>query len=128
MDLNQFLDNTENESSENQLKLISNELEALEIRLKEYKKLEQEEKTLKTKLYEVMEKYDVKSWETLNGTKITRVLETPETEEEVEEFNVNKFKEENEDLYTKYLEKRIKIKSGRSGYVKITLPKEIENE
>ena len=37
-------------------------------------------------------------------------------------FNENKFKEENEDIYNKYLE--TKIQKGRNGYVLITLPKE----
>ena len=52
-----------------------------------------------------------------NGTLITLVAGTPN--KIVKEFNENKFKEENELLYNKYLED--KEKKGRSGYVRITI-------
>ena len=38
-------------------------------------------------------------------------------------FNVDKFKEENEELYKQYEEEKTITSNGRAGYVKITLPK-----
>lgn len=50
--------------------------------------------------------------------RLTRDVE----DKEVQKFNEEKFKEENEDIYNKYLE--TKIQKGRKGSVRITLPKE----
>ena len=55
-----------------------------------------------------------------NGIQITLVADTPD--KEVQKFNESKFKEENEVIYSKYLEP--KVQKGRVGYVKITMPKE----
>ena len=66
-----------------------------------------------------MEKYGVKKWITPNNTKITLVADGEE--KQVEVFNEDNFKKENEELYKKYSEKQ--IKKGRSGYIKITLEK-----
>lgn len=99
---------------------ISYEIIALENKLKEYKKIEQEQKELKEQLKKAMEEKGIKSWKTPNGAKITLVEDGKD--KEVMKFNENKFKEENEDIYNKYLE--TKIQKGRNGYVLITLPKE----
>lgn len=99
---------------------LSNKLVAIENKLVEYKALEQEQKELKAQLKSAMENQGVKSWETPNGIKITLVLDAPD--KEVQKFNESKFKEENEETYSKYLETT--IQKGKSGYVKITLPKE----
>lgn len=99
---------------------ISYEIIALENKLKEYKKTEQEQKELKEQLKKAMEEKGIKSWQTPNGAKITLVEDGKD--KEVMKFNENKFKEENEDIYNKYLE--TKIQKGRNGYVLITLPKE----
>ena len=99
---------------------ISYEIIALENKLKEYKKMEQEQKELKEQLKKAMEEKGIKSWQTPNGAKI--ILVEDGKDKEVMKFNENKFKEENEDIYNKYLE--TKIQKGRNGYVLITLPKE----
>lgn len=99
---------------------ISYEIIALENKLKEYKKMEQEQKELKEQLKKAMEEKGIKSWQTPNGAKITLVEDGKD--KEVMKFNENKFKEENEDIYNKYLE--TKIQKGKNGYVLITLPKE----
>lgn len=100
---------------------LSNKVIALENRLAEMKDIENQAKELKTQLKEAMEKYDKKTWETPNGIKITLV---PDGEDkEVQKFNESKFKEENEETYNKYLE--TKVQKGKTGYVKITLPKEV---
>lgn len=99
---------------------ISYEIIVLENKLKEYKKIEQEQKELKEQLKKAMEEKGIKSWQTPNGAKITLVEDGKD--KEVMKFNENKFKEENEDIYNNYLE--TKIQKGKNGYVLITLPKE----
>lgn len=99
---------------------ISYEIIVLENKLKEYKKIEQEQKELKEQLKKAMEEKGIKSWQTPNGAKITLVEDGKD--KEVMKFNEKKFMEENEDIYNKYLES--KIQKGKAGYVLITLPKE----
>ncbi len=114
---------TEEDFQPNELVLISNKVMALEARMAEYKAIEAEQKELKQALFEAMQKYDVKSWQTFNGTKITRVDGTAASTKTVTEFNLDLFKTEQGELYEKYLIEVEKKTAGRSGYVKITLPK-----
>lgn len=114
---------TEEDFQPTELVALSNKVIALENRMAEYKAIEQECKAVKQELLEAMLKYDIKSWETFNGTKITRVDGTEATAKMVTEFDLDKFKEENPELHGLYLKEVIKKTSGRSGYVKITLPK-----
>lgn len=114
---------TEEELMPTDLTELSNKVIALENQLEAMKEIEKQSKELKAQLKNAMEKYGKKTWETPKGIKITLV---PDGEDkEVKKFNEDKFKEENEETYTKYLE--TKIQKGKAGYVRITLPKE-ENE
>jgi hypothetical protein len=70
-----------------------------------------------------MVKHDVKSWETFNGTKITRVDATASTSETVTEFDTDTFEKEHPELYKKYCKDVEKKTKGRAGFVKIALPK-----
>ena len=122
---------TEQELMPVNLTELSNKLVAIENRLAEYKALEEEQKSLKAQLKSAMEKNGVKSWETPNGVKITLVLDTPDKEVEEEYYDEDKFISENTELHETYINKlaeykntRVVIKKGKSGYVKITLPKE----
>lgn len=115
---------TEEDFQPNELVTLSNKVVALENRMAEYKLIEQEQKRIKQELFEAMKKYDVKSWEMPSGTKITRVDGTEGTTKTVTEFDVDKFKEDNEDLYSRYCRTVEKTTAGRSGYVKITLGKQ----
>ena len=108
---------TEEELQPTELIELSNQVVALEERLKEYKAIEDEQKKVKSELKTAMEKYNVKKWTTNNGVQITLVDDTPD--KEVQKFNEEKFIQENLELYEKYLE--TKIQKGRSGYVKVTL-------
>lgn len=99
---------------------ISYEIIVLENKLKEYKKIEQEQKELKEQLKKAMEEKGIKSWQTPNGAKITLVEDGKD--KEVMKFNEKRFMEENKDIYNKYLE--TKIQKGKNGYILITLPKE----
>lgn len=103
---------------------LSNKVIALENQLAKMKEIENQAKELKAQLKKAMEEAGTKTWETPKGIKITLV---PDGEDkEVKKFNESKFKEEDEETYNKYLE--TKIQKGKSGYVRITLPKEDINE
>ena len=114
---------TEQDFQPNELVVISKKVVEIENRLAELKTLEAEQKKVKQALYEAMTKHNVKSWETPNGIKITRVDAIEPTVEIVTEFDEETFKKENEGLYGMYLHDVEKKKAGKSGYVKITLPK-----
>ena len=124
-DLKRLKDNpllTEQDFQPNELVLLSRNVLAIENQLSELKAIEQKAKEVKKTLFEAMERHGIKSWTTPNGTKITRVDEKPASVETVEVFDVDTFKAENSGLYNMYLKTIDKKISGRSGYVKITLP------
>ena len=99
----------------------ANKILALEQQLESMKQLEKELKSAKAELKRLMQENDVKKWITPNGTKITLIPDGEDTI--VSAFNEKKFAEEKPDIYAEYLEE--KLKAGRSGYVRVTLPKEI---
>lgn len=91
----------------------------LEEQLAIYKDIEKQCKAAKEQLKKAMETYNIKTWTTPNGTKITLV---PDGEDKmVREFDLKKFEELHPELIEPYMVD--KVKKGRSGYVKITLPK-----
>lgn len=104
----------------------ANEIQAIEDRLKIYKKLEKEQEELKVKLYEGMLNSGIKTWTTPNNIKITLVEEVPASVITEEKFDEETFKKENEEEYNKYIKIVEKKKNGRKGYVKITIGKENE--
>lgn len=106
-----------------QLVTLSQKVLAFESQLAALKEVEQKCKEAKAQLYEAMNKHDVKSWSTPNGSKITMIAEVPATVEMVAEFDLKAFKAEQAEMYAQYLREVPKKKGGRSGYVKITLPK-----
>lgn len=106
-----------------QLVVLSNKVLAFEAQLAALKAIEQQCKDAKVELYEAMERHGVKSWTTPNGTKISMVAGTPAYTETVTEFDQAAFKAEQPEMYAQYLHDVQKKKGGRSGYVKITLPK-----
>lgn len=102
--------------SRNNLASFAEKAIELETKLIALKEIEKEAKEARTELKKAMEKQGIKTWE-FGTTKITLV---PDGEDKTEnKFNEKLFKSENEELYSKYLEP--KVKKGRSGYVKITL-------
>lgn len=105
-----------------ELVTLSNKVIAFESQIAAMKAVEDQLKAAKQALFDEMEKHDVKSWTTPNGTKITRVDSTPGTTKTVTEFDTAAFKAENPALYGMYLHDVEKKTAGRSGYVKITLP------
>ena len=99
---------------------LSNKVVALENQLAEMKKIEAQAKDLKEQLKVAMEKTGTKAWETPNGTKITLVSDGED--KVVRKFNEKLFKDNNLDLWDEYSEEV--TQKGKSGYVRITLPKE----
>ena len=110
-----------------QLTTLAQRVAAIEYRLENYKKLQEEEKALKASLYRAMQENGIKKWEMPDGTKITLVDETAATEREVEVFDERLFREEKPDIYYLYTRKEIKRDNGRKGYVQITLRKAKED-
>lgn len=102
----------------------ANEIQVIENKLKTYKQLEKEQEELKIKLYEGMLEAGIKTWTTPNNIKITLVEAIPETIVKEEKFDEEAFKQENEELYNKYIKEFEKKKSARKGYCKITIGKE----
>ncbi len=117
---------------------LSNQIVEIETQLALSKELEKQQKELKEQLKKSMEEYQIKKWETPNGTKITLVADGEDKEVEVKTVDTEKFEKENKDLipdftelqekYNKALEKytttETEIKKGKKGHVRITLPKE----
>ena len=114
---------TEQELMPTDLTELSKKVLELENQLKAYEELKKQHETFKEELRQAMIKSGIKKWITPNDTQITLILDTED--KEVLKFNEDKFKEENEDIYNKYLE--TKIQKGRKGSVRITPPKGKEN-
>lgn len=112
---------TEEELQPKEVVEYANKVLALEQQLESMKQLEKELKSAKAELKRLMQENDVKKWITPNGTKITLIPDGEDTI--ISAFNEKKFAEEKPDIYAEYLEE--KLKAGRSGYVRVTLPKEI---
>lgn len=110
---------TEEEMQPFELVALSDEVVRLESSLAAYKQIETEAKEVKAKLKEAMEKHGIKKWTTNNGVKITLVPDGEGSTKKV--FNDKAFKKDQPETYEKYLvDKTVK---GRSGYVRITMPK-----
>lgn len=106
------------------IKSIANEVLVLENQLKEYKALTERYESMKEKLKSAMEEAGVEKCEFPNGTKLALVRDKADEEVVEKYFDEVAFMLENKDLYDKYTSERTKLKKGRKGYVKITLPKE----
>lgn len=102
---------------------ISQAVVILEKRMAAYKEFEAEYKKMKQALFDAMDKHGVKTWETPSGAKITRVDAVAGTTKVVTEFDEAAFKAENPALHDMYLRDVEKKTAGKSGYVKVTLPK-----
>ena len=114
---------TEEDFQPQELVVMSGKVIALEQRIAELKAVEAEQKKIKMALFDAMTKYGVKSWDTPNGVKITRVDAVEGSVSIVPVFDEEAFKRENTALYDMYLHDVEKKTAGKSGYVKITLPK-----
>ncbi|MBR5593882.1 MAG: YqaJ viral recombinase family protein [Bacteroidaceae bacterium] len=112
---------TEQDFQPTELVAISKSVLMLEQRMAEFKTIEAEHKRMKQALFDAMERYGVKSWETPNGAKITRVDAVPASVKVVTEFDEAAFKAENPALYAMYQHDVEKRTAGKNGYVRVTL-------
>lgn len=103
---------------------LGNKLEQLENKIKEVKLLQEQYDDFKVKMYEVMSKNNCDKYTSPNGIKFTRVAPSQDKTELKVEFDSNKFKEEQPEIYNKYLHAVEKVTKGKSGYVRISVPKE----
>ena len=111
---------TEEDLVPNEIVDYAGSVAVLEERLARMKEIEALAKEAKKELRAAMEKHGITRWITNNGTKVTLVADGNDTV--ISEFNLERFKKERPEVYAEYLEDR--MKPGRAGYVKITLPKE----
>lgn len=81
---------------QNELSIVARQIEKIEFQLTQFNKLQDTYKTLKKKLYDLMDEYDVKKWETENII-ITRKLPTTR-----ESLDSKKLKAEKPELYEAY--------------------------
>lgn len=106
---------------------ILNQMSELEEKLKEYKKLQEQYDEFKQKVFNAMVENDIKKF-VFNDTQFTVVSATPEKTEIKMEFDVKEFKEQHEELYKKYTKPVTKVTKGKASYLRITLPKDKEEE
>lgn len=104
---------------------ICNEIVMFEAQLAEMKKVKALLENAKADLKLAMEKAGIKKWETPNGYKVTLVPDTPDKVVQEEFVDIGAMREHDPDMYLKYCGVREVVKSGRSGYVRITAPKEV---
>lgn len=110
---------TEEEFQPKEIVEIADKVLILESQIEIYKQIEKEYKDAKASLKAGMEKYNIKTWTTPSGTKITLVPDGEQTTEK--KFNEKQFKEEHPKLYKKYCEEV--TKKGKAGHVRITAGK-----
>lgn len=118
---NPFL--TEEDLQPREIIELSNQVIKFEQQMIAFKALETQYQDLKAKLFTAMIEYQVKKWTTNNGIQITRVDGSEDKVVTVSKFNEDKFKTDHADIYAQYVEQVEQTKKGRSGYLKITLPK-----
>lgn len=115
---NPFL--TEEELQPNAVVRLSNKLANMEETFIAAEKLVKEYKKVKDELAIAMEEHSIKKFTTNNGTQITLVPSGKDTVVKV--FDEKTFTAENPELAEKYMIE--KVKKGRTGYVRITPPKD----
>lgn len=95
---------------QNELAMVAKQIEKLELQLANFKEIEKQHKEMKKKLYDLMDEYDIKKWETDNIV-ITRVL--PSTRESIDS---KKLKAEKPEIFESF-----KKVSNVAGSVRIKL-------
>ncbi len=109
-----------------EIRIITSQLDALDNEIKQFKLLEEKYDKFKATLYEKMNEFSIDKYISINGTQFTRVSPGTDKIEMILNFNEDKFKLENPDMYKKYTEQIEKVTKGKSGHLRITLPKDKE--
>lgn len=95
---------------QNELTIVAQQVEKLELQIANFKKIEEQYKAMKDKLYQLMEEYDIKKWET-DKVIFTRIPPTVS-----KTFDTARFKKEHPEIVEQYQKE-----SKKKGYVKISL-------
>jgi len=82
---------------QNEISIVAKQVEKLELQIASFKQLEEQYKAMKNKLYQLMEEYDIKKWET-DRVVITRVLPGKR-----KSFDSTRFKKEHPELAQQYI-------------------------
>lgn len=82
---------------QNEIYIVAKQVEKLELQIASFKQLEEQYKAMKNKLYQLMEEYDIKKWET-DRVVITRVLPGKR-----KSFDSTRFKKEHPELAQQYI-------------------------
>lgn len=111
---------------------ITDKIVALEDTLASLKAVEKQVKDFKAQLKEEMQKHGVKKWNTASGYSICLIDDTPDTVEVVEELDIESLKRDLPELFNSryeggYMEQVEKVKKGRAGFVRISIPKRSED-
>lgn len=114
------------ESVKDEVLSITGAIEELETQLKEYKVIQDKYEDFRQQLYTTMCEHSISKFTSNGGILFTIVSESPTKTELVLEFDVETLKKEDPDTYKKYLTQKEKITKGKSGYLRITIPKEKE--
>lgn len=96
------------------------QLEELENKIKELKILEGQFDELKNKLKDIMLEKNADYFITPHGLKFTLIKSTPRTTIDLV-FNVDKFKNEQPDMYNKYVERVEKTSVAKKPYIRMTI-------
>ena len=102
---------------------LADKVAKFEAQLVSLKDIEAQLKEAKKQLYHEMVKRNVKSWAMPNGTKLTRVDETPAKTKTVGELDVERLKAECPATFDRYCRMVEKTTPGKAGYVRITVAK-----
>lgn len=106
---------------------ITARIVAFEQQLTYMKEVEKKVKAEKDRLKTAMEKAGVKKWETPNGYKITLIPDAEDKAVKEEYFDAERFMAEHPELVEQYMTTKTEIKKGKTGYVRITAPKEAKS-
>lgn len=96
------------------------QLEELENKIKELRMFEEQFDELKNKLKDIMLEKNADYFITPHGLKFTLVKSTPRTTISLV-FNVDKFKNEQPDMYNKYVERVEKTSAAKKPYVRMSI-------
>lgn len=96
------------------------QLEELENKIKELRMFEEQFDELKNKLKDIMLEKNADYFITPHGLKFTLIKSTPRTTIDLV-FNVDKFKNEQPEMYNKYVERVEKTSAAKKPYIRMTI-------
>lgn len=105
------------------IQALTNDLELLDDKLQEYKKVQESYDEFKSKLFDIMNEVGCVKYTTNAGTIFTVVSGSDDKVEVVLKLNEKKLQQEEPEIYKKYVEQTEKTTKGRTSYLRVTIPK-----